>query len=59
MQFIIPALILGGSTAGIFKLMASGAEDAGQAVDAAGSGALKLAIAAGGTFILLKKMKVI
>lgn len=59
MPFLYGAVILGGATAGIFKLMASGAEDAGQAVDAVGSGALKLAIAAGGTYVLLKKMKVI
>ena len=59
MPFYLAAAVLGLGTAGTFKLLASGAEDAGQAVDAAGSGMLKLAIAAGGTFIILKKMKVI
>ncbi|MGH1403264.1 MAG: hypothetical protein ACRBDL_03385 [Alphaproteobacteria bacterium] len=56
---IAAAGIIGVGTAATFKLLASGAEDAGQAVDAAGSGVLKLAIAAGGTFILMKQMKVI
>lgn len=59
MPLLIAAGIIGLGTAGTFKLFASGAEDAGQAIDAAGSGALKLALAAGGTFIVLKKMKVV
>lgn len=56
---IIAAGLIGVGTATTFKLLASGAEDAGQAIDAAGSGALKIAIAAGITYGVLKYGKVI
>ncbi len=51
--------LFGVGTAATFKLLASGAEDAGQAIDAAGSGALKIALAAGITYGALKYGKVI
>lgn len=59
MQFLIPAILIGIGTGTTFKLFASGAEDAAQAVDAAGNGALKIAMAAGATYIGLKYAKVI
>lgn len=60
----MPAILYGSiavgiASAGVFKLLASGAQDAGEALNEAGSGALKIALAAGGAYYALKQFKVI
>lgn len=59
MHFVYGATILGTAAAGVFKLISSGTEDVGQAINETGSGALKIALAVGGTYLVLKKAKVI
>ncbi len=53
------AAVIGAAGAVAFKTITSGVEDLGNAIDDTGSGALKIALAAGGTFIVMKQMKVI
>lgn len=57
-------IIIGGAVVGIsagatWKLLASGAEDAGQAIDAAGSGTLKVVLAAAIGYSVAKFYKVV
>ena len=59
MPILYAALAIGAASSFMFKILASGVEDAGQAINQTGSGVLKIAIAAGGSYFLLKKTKVI
>lgn len=59
MPLLYAAVMLGLAGAGTIKLLASSTYDVASSIDATGSGALKIAVAIGGTYAGLKYFKVI